>query len=41
MHQVCGNQCDAQHGDKKLLEGYDKDYERVHRWPPIEFINEK
>ena len=30
-----------QHGDKKLLEEYDKDSERVHRRIPIEFINEK
>ena len=27
-----------QHSDKKLLEEYDKDSERVHRWLPIEFI---
>ena len=30
-----------QHSDKKPLVGYDKDSERVHRWLPIEFINEK
>ena len=33
--------CVTQHSDKKPLEGYDKDSERVHRWLPIEFINEK
>ena len=31
----------TQHSDKKPLEEYDKDSERVHRWLPIEFINEK
>ena len=30
-----------QRSDKKPLEGYDKDSERVHRWLLIEFINEK
>ena len=30
----------TQHRDTKPLEGYDKDTERVHRWFPIEFINE-
>ena len=29
------------HRDTKPLKGYDKDSERVHRWLPIEFINEK
>ena len=41
MYRGCGNQCDAKHCDKKPLEGYDKDSEHVHRWLPIEFINEK
>ena len=30
-----------QHSDKKLLEGYEKDSESMHRWLLIEFINEK
>ena len=32
----------TQHNDKKPLEAYDKDSERVHHhWLPVEFINEK
>ena len=30
-----------QHSDKKPLEGYDGDSERLHRWLPREFISEK
>ena len=30
-----------EHSDKKLLEEYDKDSNCVHRWLPIEFMNEK
>ena len=44
MYRGCGNQCDPTPLSfivKKPLEGYDKDSERVHRWLPIEFINDK
>ena len=37
MHRLCG----TLHSDKKPLEGYGKGSEHVHRWLPIEFINEK
>ena len=30
-----------QHSDKKPLEGHHKDSKLLHRWFPIEFINEK
>ena len=38
MYRGCGNQCDS---DKKPLERHGKASERVHRWLPIEFIDEK